>query len=54
MEHKGRGRPQSFAVTYRIMKDLPDSLGLYVNKTSAEKMGVTIPPDVLAKAAHVF
>lgn len=37
-----------------FMKDLPDSLGLYVNKTSAEKMGVTIPPDVLAKAAHVF
>jgi putative tryptophan/tyrosine transport system substrate-binding protein len=37
-----------------FMKDLSDSLGLYVNKASAEKMGVTIPPDVLAKAAHVF
>jgi putative ABC transport system substrate-binding protein len=37
-----------------FMKDIPDSLGLYVNKASAEKMGVTIPPDILSKAAHVF
>lgn len=37
-----------------FMKDIPDSLGLYVNKASAEKMGVTIPPDLLSKAAHVF
>lgn len=37
-----------------FMKDLPDSLGLYINKASAGKMGVTIPPELLAKAAHVF
>jgi putative ABC transport system substrate-binding protein len=37
-----------------FMKDLPNSLGLYVNKASAEKMGVTIPADLLSKAAHVF
>jgi putative ABC transport system substrate-binding protein len=36
------------------MKDQPGSLGLYINKTSAEKMGVTIPPELLKKAAHVF
>ena len=37
-----------------FMKDIPNSLGLYINKASAEKMGVTIPPDLLSKAAHVF
>jgi putative ABC transport system substrate-binding protein len=37
-----------------FMKDLPNSLGLYINKDSAEKMGVTVPPELLAKAAHVF
>lgn len=37
-----------------FMKDLPNSLGLYINKESAEKMGVTIPPDLLKNAAHVF
>ncbi len=37
-----------------FMKDLPNSLGLYINKESAEKMGVTIPPELLKKAAHVF
>jgi putative ABC transport system substrate-binding protein len=36
------------------MKDQPGSLGLYINKASAEKMGVTIPPELLKKAAHVF
>jgi putative ABC transport system substrate-binding protein len=36
-----------------FMKDIPNALDLYVNKASAEKMGVTIPPDLLAKA-HVF
>ncbi len=37
-----------------FMKDLPGSLGLYLNKASAEKMGVTIPPELLRKAAQVF
>ncbi len=37
-----------------FMKDLPNSLGLYINKASAEKMGVTISPELLQKAAHVF
>ena len=36
------------------MKDLPNSLALYVNKTSAEKMGVTLPPALLKRAAQVF
>jgi hypothetical protein len=36
------------------MKDIPDALGLYINKESAAKMGVTIPPDLLSKAAHVY
>jgi putative ABC transport system substrate-binding protein len=37
-----------------FMKDIPGSLGLYVNKASAEKMGVKIPPELLSKAAQVF
>ena len=37
-----------------FMKDLPNSLGLYINKDSAEKMGVTVPPELLKNAAHVF
>jgi putative ABC transport system substrate-binding protein len=36
------------------MKDDPKSLSLYVNKASAEKMGVTVPQTVLSRAAHVF
>jgi putative ABC transport system substrate-binding protein len=36
------------------MKDDPDSLKLYINKESAAKMGVTIPPAVLKRAAHVY
>jgi putative ABC transport system substrate-binding protein len=36
------------------MKDQPGSLGLYINKASAEKMGLTIAPDLLKKAAQVF
>ncbi len=36
------------------MEDIPESLGLYINKASAEKMGVKVPPELLAKAAHVF
>jgi putative ABC transport system substrate-binding protein len=36
------------------MKDDPKSLSLYVNKASAEKMGVTVPQSVLSRAAHVF
>jgi putative ABC transport system substrate-binding protein len=41
-------------IDVQFMKDLPDSLGLYLNKASAEKMGVTLSPDLLSKAAHVF
>jgi len=37
-----------------FMNDVPGSLGLYINKSSAEKMGVTVPPELLKKAAHVF
>jgi putative ABC transport system substrate-binding protein len=37
-----------------FMKDIPNALGLYINKDSAAKMGVTIPPDLLSKAAHVY
>jgi putative ABC transport system substrate-binding protein len=36
------------------MKDDPDSLKLYINKESAAKMGVTIPPALLKRAAHVY
>jgi putative ABC transport system substrate-binding protein len=36
------------------MKDAPNSLGLYVNKASAEKMGVTLSPALLSRAAQVF
>jgi putative ABC transport system substrate-binding protein len=37
-----------------FMEDEPGSLGLYINKASAEKMGVTISPEMLDKAAHVY
>ena len=36
------------------MKDDPNSLSLYVNKESAETMGVTVPQAVLSRATHVF
>jgi putative ABC transport system substrate-binding protein len=36
------------------MKDDPKALSLYVNQSSAEKMGVTVPPAVLARAAQKF
>jgi putative ABC transport system substrate-binding protein len=36
------------------MKDAPNSLGLYVNKASAEKMGITLAPALLSRAAQVF
>ena len=36
------------------LKDDPKALSLYVNKASAEKMGVTIPQSVLDRAAHIF
>jgi ABC-type uncharacterized transport system substrate-binding protein len=38
----------------KYMKDLPNALALYINKDSAEKMGVKLPPDLLKRAAHVF
>ena len=36
------------------MKDVPNGLGLYLNKASAEKMGVTLPKAVLDRALKVF
>ena len=36
------------------MTKLPDALSLYINKGAAEKMGVTVPPDMLKRAAHVY
>jgi putative ABC transport system substrate-binding protein len=36
------------------MKDAPNSLALYINKQSAEKMGVIIPQSILSRAAHIF
>jgi putative ABC transport system substrate-binding protein len=36
------------------MEDVPNALQLYVNKESAAKMGVTISPDTLKRAAEVF
>jgi putative tryptophan/tyrosine transport system substrate-binding protein len=36
------------------LKDDPKALSLYVNKASAEKMGVTVPPSVLSRASHIF
>ena len=38
----------------QYMKDIPGSLALYVNKASAEKMGVTLSPALLKRAAQVF
>jgi putative ABC transport system substrate-binding protein len=45
-------KPGDMDVQY--MKDLPNSLALYVNKESAEKMGVKLSPDLLKRAAQVF
>lgn len=45
-------KPGDMDVQY--MKDLPNALALYINKDSAEKMGVKLPPDLLKRAAHVF
>jgi putative ABC transport system substrate-binding protein len=45
-------KPGDLDVVY--MKDVPDGIGLYLNKASAEKMGVTIPKSVLDRAATVF
>ena len=36
------------------MAEKPEALSLYINKSAAEKMGVTISPDLLKKAAEVF
>jgi putative tryptophan/tyrosine transport system substrate-binding protein len=36
------------------MSKVPNALSLYVNNESAQKMGVTIPPEVLKRAAQVF
>jgi putative ABC transport system substrate-binding protein len=36
------------------MENVPNALALYINKASAQKMGVTVPPEMLKKAAQVF
>src|ERR1700722_9308021 len=45
-------KPGDMDVVYMV--DEPDTLGLYLNKASAEKMGVTIPKALLEHAAIVF
>jgi putative ABC transport system substrate-binding protein len=41
-------------IDVEFMDQVPGALALYINKASAEKMGVTISPDLLKKAAQVF
>jgi putative ABC transport system substrate-binding protein len=48
---KGK-KPGDMDIVY--MKDVPNALSLYLNKTSADKMGVEIPDPVLKRAAKVF
>jgi putative tryptophan/tyrosine transport system substrate-binding protein len=45
-------KPGDLDVVY--MKDTANGIGLYLNKASAEKMGVTIPKSVLDRAATIF
>jgi putative tryptophan/tyrosine transport system substrate-binding protein len=45
-------KPGDMDVVY--MKDVPNGIGLYLNKASAEKMGVTIPGSVLDRATTIF
>jgi putative tryptophan/tyrosine transport system substrate-binding protein len=45
-------KPGDMDVIYMV--DEPDTLGLYLNKASAERMGVTIPKALLEHAAIVF
>jgi len=45
-------KPGDLDVVY--VKDTPNGLGLYLNKTSAEKMGVIIPKSVLDRAVTIF
>jgi putative tryptophan/tyrosine transport system substrate-binding protein len=44
-------KPEDVEVIY--MKDIPNAAGLYLNKASAEKIGVTLP-DSLLKSATVY
>jgi putative ABC transport system substrate-binding protein len=41
-------------IDVEFMDQVPNALALYINKASAEKMGVTISPDLLKSAAQVF
>ncbi|HEX3442940.1 MAG TPA: ABC transporter substrate-binding protein [Pseudolabrys sp.] len=41
-------------IDVEFMDQVPGALALYINKASAEKMGVTVSPDLLKKAAQVF
>jgi putative tryptophan/tyrosine transport system substrate-binding protein len=45
-------KPGDLDVVY--MKDIPNGVGLYLNKASAEKMGVTIPKSLLDRATTIF
>ncbi len=45
-------KPGDLDVVY--MKDTKNGIGLYLNKASAEKMGVTIPKSVLDRATTIF
>jgi len=41
-------------IDVELMDEVPNALGLYVNKGAAEKMGVTIPSEIMNNATHVF
>lgn len=41
-------------IDVEFMDQVPDALALYINKASAEKMGVSISPELLKSAAQVF
>ncbi len=41
-------------IDVEFMDQVPNALALYINKASAEKMGVTISPELLKSAAQVF
>ena len=45
-------KPGDINVVY--MKDTPNGIGLFLNRASAEKMGVTIPKPLLDRAAIIF
>jgi putative tryptophan/tyrosine transport system substrate-binding protein len=46
------GKPGDMDVIF--MENEPNALGLYINKSAAEKMGVALPPDLLKAAAQIY